>query len=661
MRPAMVKCYFILCFLLMAVLHTDAQYSRYVIRFKDKKGTPHSIGNPATYLSPKAIARRTNNNIAIDSTDLPVSPAYIDSIRSVPNVFILNQSKWLNQVCIRITAGTATALAAISAFTFVKQSNPVSVRTVAGNNSFTRSLKKMDMLSADSSNGIDQPAGVNGNYFNYGNSLPQIHIHEGEFLHNLGFRGEGITIAVLDGGFQSYLTNPAFDSVRLTNRILGTWDYVNNETSVNEDNVHGANCFSIIAANRPGTIVGAAPQSKFWLLRTEDVNSEYPIEEQNWIAAAEFADSAGVDMISSSLGYIDFDDPSFDHTYAQRNGNTAMITIGADLAAKKGMLVSNSAGNEGGSGTDMKYVGCPADGDSVLAVGAVDVNGNIATISSWGPNSAGKVKPNVVSVGSGTVYANNSGNAVAGLGTSYSNPNMCGLVGCLWQAFPELSNMDIIDAVQKSAHKYNNPDVRFGYGIPNFKKAFSALIVKKFQGAINPDGCVATLNWSSKDNNAMRYEVERKLPGDTGFIKITAITGKTAGFQLNSYSLNDTLKTISPVTAQYRIKQVIADTSIVLSNFSHAVTDPCIVIQKTFTVGPNPFNGAISLYINYPAPITHLLITLTDTKGSMVYQYQGTTSGSLGLNIPAERLAAGLYLLTIRDGKKVIFTKKLMK
>jgi serine protease AprX len=661
MLSFMRKLYFLLLASLLFTVSTQAQYSRYIIRFKDKKGTPHLISNPSTYLSAKAIARRSKYNISIDSSDLPLSPSYLDSIRAIPNVVILNQSKWLNQVCIRTTDATP-ALARINSFPFVQQASPVAARVNPGIIS-NKALKKMD---ADAVAEVNQPAGVDGvndNYFNYGSMLTQIHIHEGEFLHNLGFRGEGVTIAVLDAGFFGYLTNPALDSVRLNNQVIGTWDYVNMEASVNEDYVHGANCFSIIASNRPGVLVGSSPKSKFWLLRTEDAASEYPVEEQNWVAAAEFADSAGVDMISSSLGYADFDDPSFNHSYAQRNGNTALITIGADLAAKKGMLISNSAGNSGNDPGDLKYVACPADGDSVFTVGATDANGNIAGISSWGPNGAGKQKPNVVSVGSGVIFAATNGNPSAGLGTSYSNPNMCGLVACLWQAFPELNNMAIIDAVQKSANRYNAPDVRYGYGLPNFKKAFAALVTKSFQGSVNPDGCVAMLNWSSKDNSAMYYEIERKSASDTGFIKIATIPAyKAPGFQVNNYTFSDSLKSIVQQTMQYRIKQVIADTTVIMFNGSHSVSTPCSVLQKAFTVSPNPFKGTISLYLNTGTTIGSLYITLTDTRGFTVYQYQGAAvNGTFNVNIPAEQLLTGIYILIVRDGKKVLFTKKLLK
>jgi serine protease AprX len=313
------------------------------------------------------------------------------------------------------------------------------------------------------------------NALNYGNTFNQIHLHQGEYLHEQGFTGRGITIAMLDGGFQNYKNNPAFDSLRLDNRVLGEWDFVAGHASVNEDHNHGANCLSIIASNMPGVLVGSAPHAGFWLLRTENTVGEYPVEEQNWAAGAEFADSVGADMISSSLGYIDFDDAAFDHSYAERDGNTSIVTRAADLAAKKGMIVVNSAGNFGALTKENKFIACPADGDSVLAVGGTDVNGNIWPGSSWGPNSKGLIKPNVVSVGQATVLANTAGNPVTGNGTSYACPNMAGLVACLWQAYPEFTNMEIIDYVQRSSNRYTDPNERFGYGIPNFALAYHLL------------------------------------------------------------------------------------------------------------------------------------------------------------------------------------------
>jgi hypothetical protein len=468
-----------LAVLLLATNHLlQAQYSRYIVQFTNKNGTPYSLSAPAAFLSDKALARRNKEHIAIDSTDLPITPAYLDSIRKVPNVTLLNVSKWLNQVLIKTTDAT-NALAKINSFAFVKQASAIAPRVSTGSNTLgahTPGCKPAGPLRAARdivSARVWDPTGTAT--FDYGNSYNQVHIHEGDYLHALGYTGRGITIAIIDAGFYAYLTNPAFDSVRLQGRVLGTWDYVNNEASVNEDNSHGAYVFSTMAANEPGTMVGTAPHASYWLLKTEDPNSEYPVEEQNWAAAAEFADSVGVDMISTSLGYADFDNSAFDHSYAQRNGHTAIISVAATLAAKKGILVAAAAGNSGTSSTDLKYIGCPADADSVLTVGATDNNGGIAPFSCWGPNGAGLLKPNVVSVGWSTVVANFNGTTSYNTGTSFACPNLAGLVACLWQAFPEFTNMEIADAVQKSASQYTTPDFRYGYGLPNFRTAYALL------------------------------------------------------------------------------------------------------------------------------------------------------------------------------------------
>ena len=474
----MKKLYLAIIGLILLSQISFSQSTRFIVQLKDKKGTAFTLANPSAYLSQKAILRRAKQNINIDSTDLPISAAYLDSIRNVPNVTVKNNSKWLNQVLIQTS--DAAALAKINSFPFVKQTNAIALKPNPINQEEINRRFKEDIYPIKEKNPLINQANrgtqTSKVQLNYGNSFNQIHIHEGEYMHDRGFTGAGITIAILDAGFSGYKTNPAMDSVRLQGRILGEWDYVMNEASVNEDHPHGLYCFSIIAANKPGAIVGSAPHASFWLLRTEDAATEYPVEEQNWVVAAEFADSAGADMISSSLGYsTGFDDPSYDHQYAQRDGNSTIITKGADYAVKKGMIVTNSAGNDGGRADDFKYVSCPADGDSVLAIGATDMAGNIASFSSWGPNGAGKIKPNVVSVGQGTTLANTSGNAASGNGTSFSNPNMAGLIACLWQAYPEFTNMEIINAVQQSANLYTTPNERFGYGIPNFRKAFEIL------------------------------------------------------------------------------------------------------------------------------------------------------------------------------------------
>lgn len=461
--------------LLFLSLNVSAQFTKYVVRFKDKAGTPFSINNPSAFLSARAIARRTKQHIAIDETDLPITPRYIDSVRLSGNVIILDKSKWLNQVCIQTT--DTIALAKINSLPFVIKTQPlmrpVSVQSNAGN----KFIEQLDSTNT--------PQSVNNilDYYNYGNSYPQIHIHEGEYLHDKGFHGEGMLIAILDAGFYHYLSLPAFDSVRNNNQVIDTYDFVANKVSVNEEHPHGMECFSIMAGNIPGQLVGSSPKANYYLYRSEDVYSESPVEEQYWAAAAERADSIGVDVISTSLGYNQFDNPAFNYTYADMNGNTTISARAADFAAKKGMIVVIAAGNAGNIA--WHYITTPADADSVIAVGAVNASGIVASFSSYGPSSDGRVKPAVASVGVSTALSSTTGTIISGNGTSFATPNIAGLVTCLWQAFPDFTNMEIIKAVEKSSSIYNAPNNRIGYGIPNFHVAFDDLSQQRALRNIN--------------------------------------------------------------------------------------------------------------------------------------------------------------------------------
>ncbi|MBS1513096.1 MAG: S8 family peptidase [Bacteroidetes bacterium] len=533
-----------------------AQSTRFIVTFKNKGANPFSISNPSAYLSNRAIQRRQRYNLAVDSSDLPITPRYIDSVRLSGNVTILNSSKWLNQVAIQTT--DAAALVKINSFSFVAGTNaiaakPVSVHAVS---------KKLDTIIAPAGPSPQSPL---GDYFSYGQSYGQVHIHNGEFLHNRGFRGQGMQLALLDAGFYNYLTLPTFDSVRNNNQILGTWDFVANEASVNEDHPHGMECFSTIAANMPGTFTGTAPKTSFYLYRTEDAATEYPIEEQNWAAAAERADSLGVDVISTSLGYSTFDDPSFNHTYADMNGNTTIAAKAADFAAKKGMIVVVAAGNEGTS--SWHYITTPADADSVMAVGAVSTAGAVASFSSYGPSSDGQVKPAVAAVGLNAVIANPStGQPAFGSGTSFACPNMAGLTTCLWQAFPEVNNITVINTLQQAATRANNPDNRVGYGIPDVKKAFVMLINQLHTQQAVVARCKTTLQWNVKTDSAFVLTVERKLVTDNNYVPISVTAGSGA-FAARSFTYDDDLTSITSTTIKYRLRvDISTDTSFYLDS-----------------------------------------------------------------------------------------------
>jgi len=496
--------------LLIFFAETRAQYPKLVIQFTNKNGTPYSISTPAQFLSTRAIARRTRYKIAIDSTDLPIVPRYIDSVLSKGPVTLLSKSKWLNQVLIQCT--DQPTINKIMALPFVKSVQGIGYRP-AGTNDHTGDTVLNNVLPYVSLRS-------NADNYNYGNSYNQVHIHEGEYLHNLGYDGRGMMIAVLDAGFSSYKTITAFDSVRMKGQILGERDFVTFDNSVNEDDAHGMYCLSIMCANWPGRMVGTAPKANYWLIRTENAFSEYPIEEHNWVTGAEFADSCGADMISSSLGYNTFDAPAFNHTYSQFYKNATTVTQGASLAVKKGMIVMNSAGNEGNG--SWKYLVFPSDADSVCAVAAVNQSGNIAGFSSYG--YPGKTKPNIASVGAGTVIAGFSNNPTSGNGTSFSNPNIAGLIACLWQAFPEFNNMEILDAVYRSCPTYATPTDRIGFGIPNMRVAYQILDTKRAAATFSNSWLVA--NPVPFTNNNLQVQLKAPESGKIG-ISIIDMMGRT--------------------------------------------------------------------------------------------------------------------------------------
>jgi len=303
----------------------------------------------------------------------------------------------------------------------------------------------------------------------YGPSWWQTAIHNGNLLHNNGFTGNGITIAVLDAGFSDVDTLSVFNRLYENGKILGTRDFVKPGNNVYREATHGMSVLSIIGGYQAEGLIGTAPDASFWLLRTEDGGSEYIIEEDNWIAAAEFADSAGADIINTSLGYSVFNDTLQNHSYADMDGNTTRVSRAADLAASKGMMVIVSAGNQGNM--EWKYITAPADGDSVLTVGAIDRSRIISSFSSRGPSSDDEVKPNVVALGQGIYVAGIDGSIRQGNGTSFSAPVISGLTACLWQANPGASAGEVFSAICESADRFYHPDYEYGYSVPDFNLA----------------------------------------------------------------------------------------------------------------------------------------------------------------------------------------------
>lgn len=663
----MKKIFVCLFFFFAAKAHAQS-FSRYIVRFKNKATTPYSFSNPSLYLSQRALDRRMRYSISLDSTDLPVTPRYVDSVRLAGSVTILNVSKWLNQVSIQTS--DAVALAKIAAFPFVEKTAPMAAK-FAGR---TSKDGKMQAAKKGRTKLAKKSFSPLTDYYNYGSSYNQIHVHNGEFLHNIGLRGQGMIIGMQDAGFYHYTTLKAFDSVNKAGQVLGVYDFVAKDNSVIEDDTHGMECFSIIAANIPGQFIGSAPKASFYLFRSEDVSSEYPIEEHNWVCAAERVDSAGGDVISSSLGYTTFDNSSFDHTYADMNGNTTMAAIGADLAAKKGILVVNSAGNEGGN--SWGKIATPADGDSVLAVGAVDAAGIPASFTSRGPSSDGQVKPDAVSIGVGTVIQSPSNTVSAGNGTSFSCPNLAGLATCLWQGFPEFNNIKILHAIQQAGNRYTSPNDTTGYGLPDMRKAV-LLLVKDFSAAtIASTSCKNVVAWTSKDAVGMKYEIERKVPGETTFTKIGEKAAMGTSFSTQQYQFSDSLVNIQAGTITYRIREWI-DTTVGVSYgvdyidtvatilAASCITTPVTNVPLTgeeFLLAPNPATNSLTFKITTIYPIPQLTLQVFDSRGALVaVQKESKQSGAATFTFSIARLAKGKYFMDVYNGQKRLATKDFMK
>ncbi len=509
-----------LCFVIVvAEAFSQTYLYSYWIQFTDKDNNPYSLDRPEEFLSERAIQRRLRQNIPYSFNDLPVTPAYIDSIKAL-GIPVHNISKWFNAM----TTGyiNPELLEQIYSLPFVVQPFINEPQQIIHGISSRTAMETIENYSWDSY---------------YGVSGEQIRIHNGHFLHQQGYTGRGIHIALLDAGFLGVDVIPGFYDLWNEDRIPGTRDFVNRNSNIFREHAHGMHVLSVIAGKIPYQFVGTAPDASFWLLRSEDADTEYLIEEDNWVSAAEFANSAGVDIINSSLGYSVFDDPSQNHTYEDMDGNSTRISIAADIAASKGILVISSAGNQGGK--DWKYITAPADADSVLAIGAVDTLGIIATFSSRGPSYDGRIKPNVCAIGNGTYIIRYNGSLGIGAGTSLSAPVITGLAACLWQANPDATNMEIFSAIQESSHKFLAPDTIYGYGIPDFNLANIILKNKYHSSPSVPVSLQVFPNPFSENINVLFYSGS---PG-TVYITIYDVAGKIA--REERFDLNDMYNELS--------------------------------------------------------------------------------------------------------------------
>ncbi|MBK6945544.1 MAG: S8 family peptidase [Flavobacteriales bacterium] len=447
-------------FLILVSGSAQTEPTVFWIQFTDKDATPYSITQPEVFLSARAIQRRVNQGVVITEQDQPVDPVYIATVLAQGDIELLNRSKWFNAITIRTT--DQNALNAVLALPFVQAYE--ATKALIGSPVDDKFRVPTTVLSIE--RGGDQA--------DYGPSWTQISMMNGQALHLIEAKGQGMLIGVLDSGFDQADSLPAFQDLFARNGVIMTRDMVDHDGDVYNDHWHGRSVLSCMVGHLPEQLKGTAPEADYVLIRTEDVDSEARVEEDNWIAGVELADSMGCDVINTSLGYTTFDDSLTNHTYAELDGMTIRISIAAGIASQLGMIPVQSAGNSGQS--DWYYISAPADAIDILTVGAVGDVGNSAPFSSRGPSADGRVKPDVCAMGWGAIGLRYEGDSIAPInGTSFSSPILAGLVACLWQLHPERTGHDIMDAVRRSASLFMDPNDSLGYGIPNFGSAHDHL------------------------------------------------------------------------------------------------------------------------------------------------------------------------------------------
>lgn len=488
----------------------------YWIEFTDKANSPFSLSNPEVFLSPRSIERRNRQGISLDVHDLPVNPAYLVALRNT-GAEVIHWSKWLNGATIR--TNSSQVLLAVQNLPFVSGFSPSSRK--AGTDPHT--IKKFNTVIET------QPRVQQFDSSYYAFAWNQVKMLNLQFLHARGYKGQGKLMAIFDSGFPAMPNNRGFSSLFNQNKIKYTYDFVDMSSNVYGADSHGALTFSCIAGSIPGEFEGTGPEADYMLFRTENAPTEYMIEEDNWIVAAERADSLGADVFSTSLGYYEFDNPSMNHTIQDLDGKTIRISRAAKIAAQRGIVVCNSAGNNG-SGAWRKVI-APADADSIFSVGAVNFLGQRVSFSSTGNTADGRIKPSVMAQGSGAAVIGLDGQVTFANGTSFSCPIFAGAVTSLWSAFPQASWKDVYSAVLRSCDRFNTPDSLMGHGIPDFKLAFALLGGDTSQKISLNDNSIAILPNPLQPQSTIQIDAE-----SAGIAVLTLYSSK--GQQLYQVSLS---------------------------------------------------------------------------------------------------------------------------
>jgi subtilisin family serine protease len=447
----MIKRMFLFIVLVLGVFQGMAQETRYryLVLLKDKKNSPFSITAPDKFLSASAINRRLKNKIEIREQDLPVNPSYIEEIKAA-GAQIIYPLKWVNGVLIKEKPKNIAKIKALKSVLGLYKNMPLD--------------SSSDLRLETQAKNLSNESAV----LDYGNSLTQISQLGVDKMHAKGFTGKDVKITLLDDGFSQANQVGYLQNVYTEKRLLGTLVTDPGLRSVYAGGAHGTNVWSTIAAQSPGKLIGTAFQAQFALAQTEEGNHELLVEEANWMRGAEWADSLGTDIITSSLGYSEFDNSRYNHRYTDMDGRTTLVSKAAAWAASKGIVCIISAGNQGSD--SWKYITAPADADSILSVGAVDRTGLRASFSSIGPSSDLRIKPDIAAMGLATIAGLPSGSFGSISGTSFSAPLIAGLVAGIMQANPQKTAQEIIQGIRKSGTQASKPDQLLGYGIPHFDR-----------------------------------------------------------------------------------------------------------------------------------------------------------------------------------------------
>lgn len=503
-----MKLIFTLTFVLIGYLLSAQEFV--LIKFNDKPSSATYFANPTSMLSQKALDRRAKYNIELNMQDVPVEQTYIDQVTAL-GIEPVVISKWFNGIFAELTEAQINQAENLS---FVSE---------------VESFVKNDGLNKNLNSPIQNKFQVEDQIldFDYGNTEVQVTQLSLDYLHNLGFTGEGITIAVLDAGFPGVDVVDGFAYLRDNGQIKGGYNFVDDDEFFYTRGSHGTVVLSTIGGFIENQYVGTAIDADFYLFITEKTEEEIPQEEAWWIAAAERADSLGVDVINTSLGYNEFDDSRYNYVYEDMDGLTAFITRGAQIAAEKGIMVVNSAGNSGNDA--WHYITAPADGIDVFTIGAVDDNGTPAGFSSYGPTPDGRIKPDVAAHGSWTYVIEPDGNIGISFGTSFSSPIMAGAMACYIQAFPEIQPDILRQQVRESASHFNNPTGQLGYGIPNFETAYHRLLSVS---EINSENEISIFPNPATDFVNVKSDLKVKS------LQLIAADGKLVRKNLNSKQIN---------------------------------------------------------------------------------------------------------------------------